>query len=98
MPSQNVTVWQAEWCPYSSRVRQRLTELGVPYVAMPVEPEGSDRATMREAVGTDEIPVVVLDDGTVLSGDADEIVAQLGERFPEGVWAEGHRDQARAHS
>ena len=97
MPTANVTIWQAEWCPFSSRVRQRLTELGVPYVAVPVEPEPEDRAAMRAATGTDAIPAVALGDGTVLAGDADDIVAQLGERFPEGEHAAGHREKAAEH-
>lgn len=27
-------LWQTEWCPASRRVRQRLTELGVDYLAL----------------------------------------------------------------
>ena len=93
-----IEVYQAEWCPYSHRVRQRLTELGLPFVARPVAAEREDRDEMREAVGSDEIPVVVLDDGTVLDGDADEIVAALGERFPERDDAEAHRRKAEEKS
>ena len=89
-----IEVYQAEWCPYSHRVRQRLTELGLPFVARPVAAQREDRDDMREAVGSDEIPVVVLDDGTVLDGDADEIVAALSERFPERPDAAAHRRKA----
>lgn len=37
-------LWQTEWCPGSRRVRQRLTELGVDYVArqVPVAKEQRD--------------------------------------------------------
>jgi glutaredoxin len=35
-------LWQAEWCPYSHRVRQRLTELGLDFVAHQVA-AGDDR-------------------------------------------------------
>lgn len=63
-----LTLYQAEWCPYSSAVRQRLTELGLPFVAQTVEPEPEDRADLRRAVGTDEIPVLVTDGGEVLAG------------------------------
>jgi glutaredoxin len=31
-----LTLYQAEWCPYSSAVRQRLTELGIDFVAKQV--------------------------------------------------------------
>ena len=99
MPSADVTVYQAEWCPFSARVRQRLTELGVPFVAMPVDAYRDERDALEKATGTREIPVVVLADGTVLDGDTDDIVRELNARF-SGVsdeYASQHRDQAEAH-
>ncbi|HEV3000538.1 MAG TPA: glutaredoxin [Solirubrobacteraceae bacterium] len=92
-----IQLFQAEWCPYSSAVRQRLTELGVDYVARQVAPEAADRDGLREATGDDVIPALVLDDGTVLSGETREIVAALDERFAPHPWEEGHRRQARLH-
>lgn len=97
MTRATIELYQAEWCPYSARVRQRLTELGVSYVARPVPAEREDRDVMREATGTDEIPAAVLSDGTVLSGEADDIIAALDERFAEPPGAEAHREQAEAH-
>jgi glutathione S-transferase len=91
-------LFQAEWCPYSSMVRERLTELGVDYVIRQVEPRPADRARLREVSGQDSIPVVVLEDGTVLSGDTDAIVAALDERLDAWEWESGHADQARAHA
>ena len=75
-------LYQAEWCPFSHRVRQKLTELGLDFVARQVEPNPRQRDAMRAAVGSDVIPVLVLDDGTVLAGDAEEIVAALEDRYP----------------
>ena len=92
-----IELWQAEWCPHSAKVRQRLTELGVPFVARQVPAERDERDAMEEQVGTRKIPVVVLDDGTVLDGDDHEIVAALDERFSEPDGAEAHRAQAEAH-
>jgi glutaredoxin len=43
MPAGMLTLYQAEWCPYSSRVRQRFTELGVTFAAVPVPAERADR-------------------------------------------------------
>ena len=88
---------QAEWCPYSRKVRERLTELGVDYVIRQVEPSGPDRARLIEATGQDSIPAVVLDDGTVLGGESEEIIAQLDQRFDAWQWEDGHVEQARAH-
>jgi len=98
MTDQLLRLYQAEWCPYSRLVRQRLTELGVPFIALQVEAEPEQRAEMREATGTDTIPVAVLPDGTVLTGEAEEIVRALDLRFDEGPEAERHREKARSHS
>ncbi len=87
---------QAEWCPHSHRVRQRLTELGLPFVAMQVEPRPEDRHELRDASGDDEIPVLVTDEGESI-GDADEIIAWLDAHYAEPKTARGHRAQARAH-
>jgi glutathione S-transferase len=92
-----IQLFQAEWCPYSAMVRQRLTELGVDYVIRQVAPQRPDRDGLREATGDDSIPAVVLEDGTVLNGDTDEILAALNDRFPGSEWEAGHRQQAEAH-
>ena len=91
-------VWQAEWCPYSSEVRMVLTELGIAFVARQVAASRDERDAMESEVGSREIPVVRLADGTILDGDAHEIVAGLRARFEEPPGAEQHRRQARAHS
>ena len=90
-------LYQAEWCPYSSRVRQRFTELGVSFVARQVPADPADREEMRRKTGTDEIPALLLEDGTAITGDADEIVAWLNERYTERADAAEHRRQAHEH-
>jgi glutaredoxin 3 len=90
-------LYQAEWCPFSSRVRQRFTELGVTFAAVPVPAERAEREEMRRKVGTDEIPALLLDDGTAITGDADDLVAWLDEHFTERADAKEHRRQAREH-
>jgi glutathione S-transferase len=91
-----LTLYQAEWCPDSHRVRARLTELGVPFVAMQVEPRPADRHELREAAGSDEIPVLLTEDGEAIGG-ADRIVEWLDDTYAEPPTARGHRAQARAH-
>ena len=90
-----LTLYQAEWCPYSSRVRQRLTELMVPFVAMQVEPDPSDRGRLRNVAGDDSIPVLVTESGQAI-GDADAILDWLDANYAEPAEAEAHREQARA--
>jgi glutaredoxin len=87
-------LYQAEWCPHSHRVRQRLTELGVPFVALQVAPEPEDRTAMRAETGSDVIPAAVFNDGAVLAGDADEILAELGRRYEETGHTAVHREKS----
>jgi glutathione S-transferase len=88
-----VDLYQAEWCPHSHKVRQRLTELGLDFTARQVPAEPDDRAAMVHATGTNEIPVLVTDDGEILKGE-DEILPWLG-RFDERDDAGRHREKAR---
>jgi glutathione S-transferase len=57
-----ITLYQAEWCPYSSAVRERLTELGLDFVARQVEPWPDGRAAV------DEIPTLETEDGVRFAG------------------------------
>jgi glutathione S-transferase len=86
-------LYQAEWCPHSRKVRQRLTELGVDFVARQVAAEPEERDRMRAATGKEEIPVLVLEDGRVLEGE-EEILPYLEERFDERGDARAHREKA----
>jgi glutathione S-transferase len=90
-----LTLYQAEWCPFSSAVREVLTELGLDVVLRQVEPEPEARDRMREATGTDSIPVLVSEDGGVHRGTR-AIFAHLRERAP-GRFAAGHRQQLADH-
>lgn len=89
-------LYQAEWCPYSRRVRIRLTELGVDFVARQVEAKSADRQRMREATGFDSIPVLVPEEGEPL-GDFKAILAWLDEHHPETRETDRHRAQIRSH-
>jgi glutathione S-transferase len=68
-------------------VRQRLTELGVDFVARQVAAEPEDRP------GEMEIPVLVRDDWSVIAGE-DDILRWLDETFDERDDAEEHRAKA----
>jgi glutaredoxin len=88
-----VELYQAEWCPHSHKVRQRLTELGLDFVARQVAADPEQREAMLRAVGTNEIPVLVADEGTVLKGE-EEILPYLA-RVSEREDAPQHREKAR---
>jgi glutaredoxin len=52
--------WQTEWCPASSRIRRRLTELGIDFVTRRVPLDTDERTALRQAIGCDAIPALVL--------------------------------------
>jgi glutathione S-transferase len=90
-----LTLYQAEWCPFSSAVRERLTELGLPFVAQPVEPQPEERAELRRVAGTDEIPVLVTEDGEVVAGTRAILRRLAGGSGPHEA---AHRDRFAEHA
>jgi glutaredoxin 3 len=92
-----IELYQAEWCPFSRRVRQRLTELGLAFVARPVPADSDEREELRRLTGSDEIPALV-DDGELVAGDAEALIAYLDRTYPEPPGAAEHRRQAQEHA
>lgn len=90
-----LTLYQAEWCPFSSAVREVLTELGIDFVAKQVEAWPENRAAMREELGTDQIPALVADDRSVHVGTR-RIFAYL-ETFESPPNAASHRHRFEEH-
>jgi glutathione S-transferase len=87
-------LYQAEWCPHSHRVRQRLTELGVAFVARQVPAEQADRDELRRRTGDDEIPALVPQEGAPITG-ADAIIAHLESTHSRRADWRRHRARAR---
>jgi glutathione S-transferase len=87
-------LFQAEWCPHSHAVRQRLTELGVDFQARQVPADPDARDELETIAGTNEIPVLVPEDRDPLCGE-DDILGYLDERYEERADAGEHREKAR---
>ena len=85
-------LWQTEWCPASRRIRERLTELGIDYVTRQVPVGKAERTALRQKTGSDTIPALVLEDGTVTSGE--EAIRRYLEQIVEPPEAEEHRLKA----
>jgi predicted GNAT family acetyltransferase/glutaredoxin len=88
-------LYQAEWCPFSAAVRELLTELALPFVAVPVEPQPEQRAALQKLFGTDEIPVLETDDGAVYRGTR-EIFGYLTS-LPPSPHGREHRSRYAEH-
>jgi glutaredoxin 3 len=74
-----IQLYQAEWCPYSHRVRAKLTELGVPHETINVAAEGRERTEVEELTGNTAIPVLV--DGEKVVSDSSQIVSYLEAKY-----------------
>jgi uncharacterized protein len=90
-----VTLYQAEWCPFSSAVREVLTELGIDAVIRQVEPWPQQRTQLRALAGTDQIPVLQAEDGRIFRGTR-EIFAHLETR-ESWRYAGAHRRRFEDH-
>ncbi len=86
-------LWQTEWCPASRRIRERLTELGIDYVTRQVPVDKEQRVTLRQATGSDAIPALRLEDGTIAIGE-DAIHRYLDEHIAVPAEAGAHRLKA----
>jgi glutathione S-transferase len=84
-----ITLYQAEWCPYSAAVRERLTELGIDFVARQVEPREGERTQV------DEIPTLETEDGVRLEGT--KPIFEFLSTLEPWEHEPGHRAEYRAH-
>lgn len=87
-----ITLYQAEWCPHSRSIRQRLTELAIDYAAKQVPADREHRDELERITGARSIPALVTDDGSVIVGE-DTIHAYF-DTIDEPASAAAHRDKA----
>jgi len=76
-------LYQAPWCPYCIRVRQKLSELGVPYENIDVPDHKPERAELMGVSGQNGVPTLVTEDGRVIADDDEAIIAYLEKHHSE---------------
>ena len=74
-----IKLYQAEWCPFSHRVRAKLTELGVGYEAVNVSASSEKREELKDITGDSAIPVLV--DGEQVISDSGEAISYLEGKY-----------------
>lgn len=80
-------LYQAEGCPHSEKVREKLTDLGVSYVIHNPRTHGGEvrnkvsQRAMRELGGKDQIPFLVDTDREKSIYESDDIVDYLEEQY-----------------
>ena len=72
-------LYQAEWCPFSHRVRAKLTDLGIDYELVNVSASAKNRTELQEVAGTQAIPVLV--DGHRVMADSNEAISYLEHKY-----------------
>jgi glutathione S-transferase len=70
-----LTLYHVDWCPDCEVVRQRLTELGVPYDGVIVPDFRPMRKQVYEVSGQYYVPV--LQDGDTILSETHEILSHL---------------------
>ena len=73
-------LYQADWCPFSQRVKRRLEELGILYIPVKVPRDKAMREDLFRVSGQRGIPTLV-DDEVIIADDDDAIIAYLEGRF-----------------
>ncbi len=73
-------LYQLEWCPYCTRVRETLAKLGMSYELINVPKFGLERAAVLALPGVDGPSVPVLVDGDTVIQDTDKIIAHLTDK------------------
>jgi len=74
-----IKLYQAEWCPFSHRIRAKLTELGIDYEAVNVSASAERRVELKKITGNSTIPV--LEDGEKVLSDSSDILSYLEEEY-----------------
>ena len=78
-PEQLLEVYQFEGCSFCGKVRQKMTELGLDFIARQVDP--NDRSRVEEVSGQENVPVLVDPNTDTTMPESDDIVEYLEEHY-----------------
>jgi len=78
-PEKMLEVYQFEGCPFCGKVRQKLTELGIDFIARQVDQ--NDRSRVEEVSGQTNVPVLKDPNTDTIMPESDEIVDYLEEHY-----------------
>jgi len=76
---------QFEECPYCSKVRKKLCDLGIDYVARIAPRDRSQRDKVLEISGQLSVPVLVDTERNKVINDSDQIVEYLGKNYSSSL-------------
>lgn len=84
-----IELYDLKGCPYCTKVRRKLDELGLEYETHSVPAAHSERTVVAEISGQTEVPVLVDEEhGIEGMNESDDIVRYLQETYGDGGGAE----------
>ena len=78
-PDELLELYQFEGCPFCGKVRQKMTELGLDFIARQVDP--NNRTRVEEVSGQEDVPVLVDSNTNTTMPESDDIVKYLEEHY-----------------
>lgn len=76
-------LYQFEACPYSKKVREKLTELEIDYILRNVSPDKTKRERLMKISGQSGVPTLVdIDQDLIIAGDDEKIISHLEKHYP----------------
>lgn len=78
-PDQMLELYQFEGCPYCSKVRTKMSELGIDFIARQVDKNNRNR--VEEVSGQTNVPVLVDPNTDTTMPESDDIVNYLEEHY-----------------
>ncbi|MHB8177515.1 MAG: glutaredoxin family protein [Vulcanimicrobiaceae bacterium] len=80
----DIVLYEAKWCPYCRRVREKMAELRLAYTSVDVPRSHSQRHSVKAVSGQTGIPTLV-DGNVVIADDDDAIIAYIEQRYGRTV-------------
>jgi len=78
-PEEMLELYQFEGCPYCSKVRKKLGNLEIDFIARAVDP--NDRSRVEEVSGQTNVPVLKDPNTDTVMPESDDIVEYLEEHY-----------------
>ncbi|HZZ00116.1 MAG TPA: glutaredoxin [Candidatus Baltobacteraceae bacterium] len=78
MRDTEIVLYQTDWCPYCSRVRDTLDDLQLSYQIVNVPDEHAQRTQLRDLFGLTGVPSIT--DGDVKIADDDDAIIEYAEK------------------
>jgi len=75
-------LYQLEECPYCTKVRKKLSELGIDYILRNVPEDNTKRKRLKRLSGQDSVPTLIdSDTNNIVAGDEQQIIQYLEKQY-----------------